>query len=151
MPIPIGKSNNNFTAVFDKNSVKIFKSTEINITALFPPIIQGHRNSLSQTLYSVSLPTIPTSIQKSNATINVSPIRDRVAFYHGDLFSPTIPTWFKAIKNGFLHSWPELTVNQLTKHTPISEATFKGHMHAQRSNIRSTKKDPLNKNMDTTI
>ena len=35
----------NFTAVFDKNPAKIFNSTEVNITALCPPIIQGHRNA----------------------------------------------------------------------------------------------------------
>ena len=37
--------DHNCTAVFDKNSVKIFKSTEVNITALCTPIIQGHRNA----------------------------------------------------------------------------------------------------------
>ena len=35
----------NCTAVFDNNSVKILKSTEVNTTALFPPIIQGHINA----------------------------------------------------------------------------------------------------------
>ena len=34
--------DHNCSAVFDKNSVKIFKSTEVNINAIFPPIIQGH-------------------------------------------------------------------------------------------------------------
>ena len=37
--------DHNCTAVFDKNSVKTFKSTEVNITALCTPIIQGHRNA----------------------------------------------------------------------------------------------------------
>ena len=99
----------------------------------------------------MSLKTHPTSFHTSNATTNVSSILDRVFFYHDALFSPTISTWCKAIKNGFLQSWPELTVNQVTKYTPISEAKFIGHMHAQQSNIRSTKKAPLNKNMDTTF
>ena len=56
--------NHNCSAVFDKNSVKIFKSTEVNINALCPPIIQGHRNAPSQPLYSVSLPTYLLSTQK---------------------------------------------------------------------------------------
>ena len=51
--------DHNCTAVFDNNSVNIFKSTEVNITSLYPPIIQGHRNAPSQPLYSVSLPTNP--------------------------------------------------------------------------------------------
>ena len=52
-------SDNNCSAVFDKNSVKIFESTEVNINALCPPIIQGHRNAPTQPLYLVSLPTYP--------------------------------------------------------------------------------------------
>ena len=36
--------NHNCTAVSDKNSIKIFGSTGVNITALCPLIIQGHRN-----------------------------------------------------------------------------------------------------------
>ena len=50
-----------------------------------------------------------------------------------------------------LQPWTELTVNQVTKYTPISEATVKFHMYAQWSNICSTKKAPLHKNMDPNI
>ena len=39
--------DNNCTAVFDKNSVKIFNSTEVNINTLRPPITQGRRNATS--------------------------------------------------------------------------------------------------------
>ena len=64
--------NHNWTEVFDNNSIKILKSTEVNITVLFPPIIQGRRNAPSQPLYSESLSTHPPSIYKSNTTKNVS-------------------------------------------------------------------------------
>ena len=53
--------DNNCTAVFDKSSVKIFKTTEVNINALCLPILQGHLDTPSQPLYSVSLPTFPLS------------------------------------------------------------------------------------------
>ena len=39
--------DNNCTAVFDKNSIKIFNSTEFNINTLRPPITQGRRNATS--------------------------------------------------------------------------------------------------------
>ena len=42
----------------------------------------------------------------------------------------------KKLKTDFLKSWPELSVNQMTKYTTISESKVKGRMHAQRSNIR---------------
>ena len=99
-------------------------------SVIFSPIIQGHFNAPSQPLYSVSLTTHPPSIHKSNTTISASSIQDRIAFYRDALFSPTISTWCKAIKNNFLHYWPELTVIQVTKYNPISKATVKVHMHA---------------------
>ena len=43
--------DHNCTVVFDKNSVKIFKSTEVNITDFCPPIIQFHRDVPLQPLY----------------------------------------------------------------------------------------------------
>ena len=80
--------DHNCTAVFVKSSVKIFKSIEVNINALCPPIIQGHRNSPLKPIYSVSLPIHPPSTHKSNGTINVSLIRYFIDFHHSALFSP---------------------------------------------------------------
>ena len=59
--------------------------------------------------------------------------------------------WCKAIKNGFIKYWPGLTVNQVTKYPSIYEATVNGHMHTHQYDIRSNKKAPFNKNLDTTI
>ena len=135
----------------DKNSVKTLKSTEVNINALHPLMIKVPRNAPSKTLYSLSLTTHPPPNHKENETINISSILDRIDFYNGALLSPKFSTWHKAIKNYSLQYWPELTVKKATKYTPIYEATAKGHMHAQKCNIRSTKKSTFNKNMDTTI
>ena len=56
------------------------------------------------------------------------------------MFSPTISTWTNAVRNKFLTSWPTLTVSQITKYAPNSIATIKGHQHALRANIQSSKK-----------
>jgi hypothetical protein len=67
-------------------------------------------------------------------------LQDRIAFYHAALFSPVLSTWTHAINAGYLDSWPALTTKQVTQYAPQSEATsLLGHMHAQCSNIRSTK------------
>ena len=85
---PIGQDcNHNFTAVFENNSVKIFKSTEVNINTLCPPIIQGHRNAPSKPLYSVFLPTYPLSTHKENASINVSSFIFTMAPYSLQIFN----------------------------------------------------------------
>jgi len=44
----------------------------------------------------------------------------------------------KAIDTGFLTTFPGLTTKQIQKHPPRSQATEKGHMNAQRANLRST-------------
>ena len=49
-----GQACDNNLTVFDKQSVKIFNYTEVSINLLCPPKIQGHRNSASKPLYSVS-------------------------------------------------------------------------------------------------
>ena len=117
----------NFTAVFNKHSVIIFKSIEFSINAFLS--IQNPRSpqfTITTSLFSdtAKLSTInPQSKYNHQCLINLRP--------HLFLFSPTISTCYKSIKKGFLQSWPELTVNQVTKYTPISEATVKVHMHAQ--------------------
>ena len=124
------------TAIFDSTSVKIYKNKHVNITTKNKPIIYGTRNSLTKPLYSIQLPTI----HHINTTIHNPTIRNRVAFYHKALFSPTVATWLNAHKNKFLESWPAITATQITKYAPFSIATIQGHRHAHRSNIRSTKR-----------
>ena len=69
----VGKyCDHNCTVVFDKNSVKTFNSTEVNINTICPLIIRGHHNAPSKPLYLVYLPTHPPPIHRENATINVS-------------------------------------------------------------------------------
>ena len=51
--------NNNRSDVFDKKTVNIFKSTEVSINTLCPPVTQGHRNAPPQLIYSVSIPAHP--------------------------------------------------------------------------------------------
>ena len=128
------------TAIFTNNKVTIHNSNKIDITATAPPILQGTRNAPLQPLYKINLPPLqPTLRATANAVIHNPSIRNRVAFYHAATFSPTVTTWTKAVRNNFLHGWPELTTTQITKYAPNSLATIKGHQHAIRSNIQSTK------------
>jgi hypothetical protein len=134
------------TAIFTNNSIKMYRNADVHIKETKPPLISGTRNAPSQPLYNVCLPIpppIPHSIhmlqsESANAA-HLPHLQDRIAFYHAALFSPVISTWIKAINAGFLDSWPELTTKQVQQYKPHSEATVMGHMHAQQSNLRSTK------------
>ena len=68
-----------------------------------------------------------------------------VRYLHAACFSPVPSTFKKAIKNGFLKSWPGLTTSLVDKHLPPSEATAKGHLRQERQHLQSTKRTPHDK------
>eukprot|EP00978_Attheya_sp_CCMP212_P016489 scaffold43259_cov66-Attheya_sp.AAC.2 len=72
-------------------------------------------------------------------------------YLHAAAFSPVASTWKKAITKGYFRSWPGLTVENVRKHLPKSDATIKGHLDHTRKNIRSTQvpiKDIKDENND---
>ena len=82
----------------------------------------------------------PSPFPTANATVGQPFAAARVRFYHSALFSPALSTLQKAIDAGYLQSIPGLDASSLRRHPPQSEATIKGHLNAQRNNVRSTKK-----------
>ena len=127
----------NCTAIFTKTNMHIYHNKDVSISTGQAPIITGTRDAQHNPLWSVKLPSPPS--HHNNATIGYPSLKERISFYHTAMFSPTLPTWCKAIDNGHLKTWPGLTATQIRRNPPPSEATIKGHLHAQRSNIRSTK------------
>ena len=75
-----------------------------------------------------------------NSVIDAPTIAERIEFYSRSLFSPTLSTLVAAIKAGFLSTFPAITTKQLRRWPPNQLATYKGHMHAKRANLQSTKK-----------
>ena len=140
--------DHNCTAIFTDTAVHMYKTPDIKITPLQPPIFSGTRDAPTQPLYNIKLPISDSpahainllQIQSSNA-IKLPYLHDRIAFYHGTLFSPVISTWIKATDAEYLHSFPALTSKQIRSYRPHSQATTLGHQHAQRSNLRSTRKN----------
>ena len=133
------------TAVFTSTKAHIYKNKDVQIIPTGQSILEGTRSAHDQ-LWSVQLvpPTHPLrtpSQHQANATITHPALPDRISFYHAALFSPVLTTWIKAAQNHNLDSWPELTAKQISKYGKITEAsTIKGHHHAKRSNIQSTRK-----------
>jgi hypothetical protein len=85
--------------------------------------------------------TIEPTIGTANSMVVNNTIADRIAFYHAAAFSPVISTWCEAIDNGHFTTWPELTSAHVRKYLPNGSGPMvKGHLHQQRSNLRSTKK-----------
>jgi hypothetical protein len=51
----------------------------------------------------------------------------------------------QAVKDGHLITWPGLTEDAINKHLKLMSATAMGHMNQRRQNIRSTLKEPTEK------
>ena len=118
------------TALFDKYKLYIFFNGKI--------ILQGTRQKSK--LWTMD----QTTHHSVNAVIDAPTIAERIEFYSRSLFSPTLSTLAQAIKAGYLSSFPRITTKQLRRWPPNPTATVKGHMHAQRSNLRSTKQTSNN-------
>jgi hypothetical protein len=68
-----------------------------------------------------------------------------VHYFHKALFSPTKSAMLQAVKDGHLITWPGLTEDTINKHLKLKPATAMGHMNQRRQNIRSTSKEPIEK------
>jgi hypothetical protein len=65
-------------------------------------------------------------------------IKDTITYLHAYCFSPVQDTWLKDIQNGHFATWPTVTVENVRKYLPKSDAIAKGHMNLIRHNIQST-------------
>jgi hypothetical protein len=65
--------------------------------------------------------------------------KDLINYLHAACFSPVKSTWIKAIKNGFLSSWPGLNEHSVENYLSKSTSTAKGNLNQQRQNARTTK------------
>jgi hypothetical protein len=138
------------TATFTATQVQIFHQERL--------ILTGHRSIDTNNLWLLQLDGMLTdqhhvliqhqliprtnepTIGTANSMVANTNIADHIAFYHAAAFSPVISTWCEAIDNGHFTTWPELTSALVRKHLPYgSGPMIKGHLHQQRSNLRSTK------------
>ena len=124
------------SVTFKQKNVCIYNSKNELITT-------GWRDP-SSGMYKIPLPIHnpqTSNISFANGIIKRdTPISDLCQFIHASLFSPTISTLESAIKNGFLDSFPGITLKNIRKYLPPSIATSKGHMTQDKQGIMSTKK-----------
>ena len=67
---------------------------------------------------------------------------EMAAYYHKICFSPTKNHSLQAIKDGAFQTWPGLTLDLIRKHLPKLESTSLGHLHQQKTKLRSTRNNP---------
>ena len=72
-------------------------------------------------------------------------------YLHAALFSPTTASLLKAIKQGFLKTWPGLIEKLIKKHLEKSRNTKMGHLHMRRQGLQSTKEKPPDTDLEEKI
>ena len=82
---------------------------------------------------------------------NVQNNRKQSGIFARLLFFTTKVHFLKAIANGNFLSWPGLTTINIQKNLLFPIATAKGHLNQERSNLRSTKTNPLKEILDPNI
>ena len=82
---------------------------------------------------------IDTKLNKACLAIHKHPIQKLVKYLHATLFSPAIFTLLKAIKMGYLDTFPALTTQNVKKYLAVPDSKVLGHMDQSRCNQKSTK------------
>ena len=119
------------TAIFSKNNVKIVKMNTV--------IINGTRTPNG-------LWTIPITppLHQANGILRLDKTKQELAlYYHATLGSPVSSTLLRAIRRGHLVTFPGLTTRLISKHLPKSMSTTLGHQDEEARNVRSTSKLPV--------
>ena len=135
-------------ALTDKDRMIIFKDRE--------PILKASRcNKTGMYLVNMDNPTKLVNLATSSPATRVAQIhnftsKSRLLFMHGALGGPTISTLQRAIRAGYLTTWPELTSSNVSKlKTP--DYTILGHLDQKRKNSQSTREIHEAKDWDETI
>ena len=121
---------------FTAREVQIFNIKNQNIATG----VRDYSTGLWKIPIPISMPPPEPFFPLINGVIKRdTPISDMCEFLHASLFSPTMSTLKSALENGFLNSFPGLTLKTIRKYLPISQATSKGHLTQDKVGIMSTK------------
>ena len=128
------------SALFTKEALKVFNTSN-------DLILTGYRNP-SDGLWDVNVSSLhqppTTATNPAPNSVNVIMRFDKTKaelamYYHACLGSPVVSTFINAIKQGYLATWPGLTVNLIKNHLPPSIPTAKGHLRQEYQKLRSTR------------
>jgi hypothetical protein len=126
----------------DSGCAVTFTATTATVTNGESKFLTGQRDKESglwRAPLETNLPLQPGGEHYAHNVYEHKSIQDTITYLHACCFSPVQDTWLKAIQNGHFATWPSITVENVRKYLPKSDATAKGHMNQIRQNIRSTK------------
>ncbi len=131
-------------AIFTNSSCSFFGSPSAAL-----PFLTGVK-ALEADLWHLSVPSVPRlptqphlqSISPSPSaffSMQSLPAARFVAYWHHAFGSPSLSTFRRALKQGFIRSIPYLTHHLVAKYLPLSLPTSFGHLDLLRKNISSSR------------
>ena len=115
-----------------------FTNTTALVTLHGRTVLSGTRMALDS-LWMFSLPSAPLQCQSvANAAMSIPSDPAFVRFAHATLGSPCISSLLRALRAGYLDSFPRLTAQIVVQHPPHTIATAKGHLDQHRQGLDST-------------
>ena len=96
-----------------------------------------HHTPKSPDEMSWTLP-LQRPLAQANAVLSLPSDKKFVQFCHASFGSPSISTFLRALRKGYLSTLPRLTSALLCKHMPHTEATAMGHLDRKRQGLDST-------------
>ena len=139
--LSIGKlADSHCISIFDKEEVNVYHKSDVEIKATGAPVLAGKRGKTG--LWNIPIHDKENETPHCvNSAYTQKSMEDLAKYLHHTAGSPVPEVWCKAIDNKQFASWPHLSSKFIRKHLPLKvEETTMGHMKAQRSNVRSTKK-----------
>ena len=98
---------------------------------------------------------VPLGPQQSENLVNIilaQTSKPELAQYlYAAILSPTTESLLKAIKQGFLKTWPGLTEKLIKKHLEKSRNTTMGNLHMKRQGLQFTKEKPPDTDLEYNI
>jgi len=119
------------SATFQSNSVQVHDS--------HGTLILSGRKQIRDLLWDLPLPVhLPQSSSSSHFAINNVHDAEYVKFVHASFGSPALSTFHRAVRKGYLRSFPRITARMIRCNPPNPVATAIGHLDRTRHGMQST-------------
>ena len=123
-----------------------FTNTTALVTLHGRTLLSGTRIA-PDSLWVFSLPSAPLQCQSvANAAMSIPSDTTFVRFAHATLSSPRISSLLRALRAGYLDSFPHLTAQLVVHHSRHTIAKAKGHLDQHRQGLHSTADTPASLN-----
>ena len=116
--------------------VATFTNEDVHITKDGLTVLHHGKDKLEH-LWNVELPT-PIDATSASAILRSDTDASFATFMHTALGSPALSTLLRAVRKGYLSSYPRLTATMVTTYLSLTAATARGHLDQHRQGLDST-------------